>query len=462
MLAVARVLVPAAVALGVLLRIAGAWANLQANDDHVEVIHVVATEGRLPRSDEFWEAFQPPLYHLVVAATIRTMPPMSRDRETRVAQAWSCAAGLATLALLIAFVRRVSANTGTTGLAIALTSLNPALIATSIQATNDAFVILFGSLALVAGHRYFERRSRAAVAVMTGAAILAASAKGNGLAVVAALLVTFAAANRRPVGSRGAHLRHAAAFTVLLALTVPWAGGYLKRQAEMGGAFATNMTPASPPDFLQESEAKRPGITSVAHGFLTFRLASLLRDPLLEVEVSRPGAPSYPLHRTSMWTLLYGGAHSVHHAYYPGSWRVGTDTAAWLVRLTAVAALVPTALMLWGLARGTGRAIGCAFRRTPSPSWHADVLLAAAAWGSLALIAVYGYRYRDFSTMKAIFVYPAAPAFAAGLVRGLDAASSRRAWMPVVVASGAVLALAYAVDVGVLVRWLLVQALAED
>jgi hypothetical protein len=30
------------------------------------------------------------------------------------------------------------------------------------------------------------------------------------------------------------------------------------------------------------------------------------------------------------------------------------------------------------------------------------------------------------------------------------------------VASGAVLALAYAVDVGVLVRWLLVQALAED
>src|SRR5262245_47869428 len=133
----------AAILLGVIFRVDGAWLNTEANDDHMEVIHVMAAERRIPGPTEFWESFQPPLYHLAAAAAIVATTARTPESETRVAQFVSCTAGLLTLALLVVFVRRQQCSASTSALVIALVSLNPALISTSIQATNDAFVILF-------------------------------------------------------------------------------------------------------------------------------------------------------------------------------------------------------------------------------------------------------------------------------------------------------------------------------
>jgi hypothetical protein len=61
-------LASAVLALAIVLRIAGAALNYEANDDHMAVVRIIAHEHRLPADDEEWEAFQPKLYHATVAA----------------------------------------------------------------------------------------------------------------------------------------------------------------------------------------------------------------------------------------------------------------------------------------------------------------------------------------------------------------------------------------------------------
>src|SRR5262245_1799608 len=151
-----RTLVALAVGIGVAFRLVGAVYNTEANDDHMTVIRVMAAERRLPGPAEFWEAFQPPLYHGASAVGLILVKPGTPEGEVRIAQAISCAAGLATLALLLAFIRGLKLSGATSTLASALVSLNPALISVSIQATNDAFVILFVTAALYWGYLFFK------------------------------------------------------------------------------------------------------------------------------------------------------------------------------------------------------------------------------------------------------------------------------------------------------------------
>jgi hypothetical protein len=59
--------------LGILLRVVLATVNLEANDNHIEVISVIADENRIPTVGEFWEAFQPKFYHVTVAVIWRAL-----------------------------------------------------------------------------------------------------------------------------------------------------------------------------------------------------------------------------------------------------------------------------------------------------------------------------------------------------------------------------------------------------
>ena len=90
----ARRLARAALVLGVLLRLLLALVNEEGNDPHLPVISTIAFEHRFPAKDEAWEAFQPKLYHLTVAAVWQLVPTRSTPGLTRVAQLVSCVGGV--------------------------------------------------------------------------------------------------------------------------------------------------------------------------------------------------------------------------------------------------------------------------------------------------------------------------------------------------------------------------------
>jgi hypothetical protein len=446
----------AAVILGVVFRVGGAVVNTEANDDHMEVIRVLSNERRIPAPDEFWEAFQPLLYHATVASALVALPELPPGTDTKVAQGISCAAGLLTLFILTAFVRRLNVSEPIADVAIALASLNPALISVSIQATNDAFVILFVTIGLAGGYTFFRRGSLGAFVVMAAGVLLACISKGNGLVLAIAATLTLAGAFQRSPIPRRTLAAYAVILTVMFAAVVPVAGGYASRYRKMGNAFAINNSPSPPPEFLEDSFEKRPGITSIVSGFFTFRLVSMLEDPLLEAEARAPEAGEFPRHRTSLWSLLYGGAHSVHYAYYPPAWRVPQGLAERLVRTTVLLALLPTMVLAIGLVRGAFDAARESLSTVRRPDWSADLLLVVTAGGYLGFVALYGYRYRDFATMKAIFICPAVLAFLMSFARELERRGGqvRSTFLTTAYVSSWLLCGAYVADVGTLLYWL--------
>ncbi len=162
-----------AIVLGVALRLALAWVNGEANDDHMPVIRTIEFEHRFPTVHEEWESFQPKLYHTTVAIVLGTLGVESSTAQVRIAQLIGCLAGLATLVIAVRFFRRSPLSPQAQTGAIAFMSLNPALIGINGQATNDSFVILFGTLALTAGVNFFRDYRARDFGVMTAASLAA-------------------------------------------------------------------------------------------------------------------------------------------------------------------------------------------------------------------------------------------------------------------------------------------------
>jgi hypothetical protein len=152
----------------------------------------------------------------------------------------------------------------------------------------------------------------------------------------------------------------------------------------------------------------RPGATSIVDTYLTFRIVDMVRHPGLTNDTH-----DYPLHRTSLWSQLHGRAHSTHFAQHPPSWRNSSPGVLLLTRCILVVALLPTLLLVAAATRFVGRLLIWVRRPWLETIDAREVLLGITAWAYVAFIVVYTLTYRDFSTMKAEFLLPALPAFAA-------------------------------------------------
>jgi 4-amino-4-deoxy-L-arabinose transferase-like glycosyltransferase len=452
------VAVPAVLALGTLLRVLLAFLNTDANDPHLPVIRTIAFEGRFPERAEHWQAFQPKLYHTVTALLWRLTPAASMEALNRIAQLVSCAAGIATLLVVLRFLHHLEFSSRVRLVAFALVALNPQLIGMSGQATNDAFVILFGTLTLYSGYVFFGRGDVRSFSGLVVSASLAGLSKGNGLVVIIAVAATFAAAvtwGSAAVRTTRKQLAVYAAIFLVLVVPIVWeVGPYGDHQRRYGSAFVTNWDPSPRPHLFRQSHVERPGLTSVAHGLFTFRLLDLLRNPW-----NNSDRDSYPAHRTSVWSRVHAQAHFVHFERAPAAWRYERPVLMPLGRLLLLLGLFPASLLVWRLGsagldgvrwimRGGRRQI-----RNPGA-----VLLVIAAVGYLAFVAAYSIRLRDYSSMKTVFLLPGLLGFVSLVAAGLEqlyAWSARsRVGEHLISLTLLVLIAAYVFDIGLLLQHL--------
>jgi hypothetical protein len=466
-----RALLAAVLVLGIAARVGLALVNEEANDRHLPVIRTIAFEHRFPALGEKWEAFQPKLYHLTVALVWRAMGSgSSRWALVRAAQLVSCAAGVLTLLVVVRFLRERAVSDRARVAVTALAAFNPGLVGMSAQATNDAFVILFGSLAVFNGARFFTRWRRGDFVGLCAATFLAGVSKGNGLVVIVVVLATCLLVFVRPPlagprGGRRAALAYGLAFALLVIPAVAFVGPYADHQRQSGSPFVTNIGTSPAPDLFRQTFEERPGLTSLAHGLLTFRLVDLLEHP-----ASTADPAVYPVHRTSLWTRVYAQNSSIRFERTPPSWASTSPLVEALTRVLFVLGLVPVAL----LAVGAGAAVRDVVRgwrgdghegpsqadsKRAAEAWPATALLLLTVAGYLAFVALYSVRVRDYSTMKQIFVLPGLLGFVALTVNGIDrvaawSGSERRGarFGRAVIAAVFPVALASALDIALLIR----------
>jgi hypothetical protein len=392
-------------AIGVLLRLYLAVVNREANDDHLSVIRIIAFQHHLPRLREAWEGFQPKLYHVSVAVLWHLSPWQSSTAQILIAQLVGCVASIATLFIIRHSLIRRGVTPPIRLLAFALVALNPALIGLSAQATNDSFVIMFSTLALDRAIEFFRSGARRDYILMTAAVVLAALSKGNALVVFIAIVVTLVHAivqsQRIPALSRRQVVALTAAFVGVFVVFTVTLGSYRSNWQDTGSPFSVNGDPAPMPHFIERTYVYRPGTTSVADTYFTFRFVDMLEHPFIT-----NSRDVYPLHRTSLWSQLYGRAHVIQFAQHPPSWRNTSPLVLNISRLILVLALLPTALLLAGILRASAQVTTAVARRVSSRDTLDKELLVLTALGFIAFIILYTLRYRDFSTMKAEFLFP--------------------------------------------------------
>jgi hypothetical protein len=452
------------------LRVALCLVNAEANDDHMTPISMIRETGRLPVRADCPECFQPKLFHAAAAGVLEILRLPRGSGAVRAVQALNLLAGVWTLWVLSLFLNKLAATPEQRLLAFALAAFNPYLIAAHAQASNDAFVILFSTLALQQLFLYFgdERERPRRLAAVTACAVFAALSKGSGWALflgIAAAL--FGDAYFAPRGERGRRVRwlRAVAFAAVFLLVVPFFGQYAYNYRAYGNPFITNVEPDELPGLFEETYPPRPGIVSIARSYFTFDLVGLLerpaintsdmlcvagdRDACAEIRGARDGREELraPRHQTSFWTVLYGTTHSLNYYQWPKSWRSRSPASAALARATLAAALFPTAVFVIGFFAGALALARSARRRRPRSPPSPRFLGVFFSTAFIAFLIAYTLTHRDFSAIKAIYIFPALPCFLAVFVEGADVCSRRRGAKRILQASVAVLCAFYAADV---------------
>lgn len=369
-----------------LLRVGLAFVNRQANDDHVEVVRWMLEHGRLPFKGDCWECYQPKLYHLAVAGIVRLFGLHEVARQTIAGQLVNVALGAATLLLFARFLRRLPLDAIARRALFAALAFQPRLLSTHVQATNDALVILAGLVTSYACWRFAEKPGARRIAWITIGAVIGGLAKGSGFVIFAwALLVLGVLAIRRRGRSDAAAL---GILAVSFASVVPFAGPYVEHWRRFGDPFVLNIPKDPPASFREVSVVRRPGVLSYSSAFLSFRPASLWRDPY-----TPHSNENVPTHRTSLASQLYGQHASLWFTQWPETWARRDGPAENTTRALLVLELVPLALLLCGAV--------LTFRR---PGGWMFLALAVAFLGMQLRLST---TYRDFSVMKAIYLYPA-------------------------------------------------------
>jgi len=382
--------------------------NHEANDNHLEVTQIILRTGELPTWEKCWECFQPKLYHVTLATLFQVTKTTDTNSQVLLANLLNVLAGVLTLVLIYEFLSTQSCNFLLSFLAFSFAALNPKFIAVNAQATNDSFLILFSTCALIILYKFIQQNKISYFVFTILLTALAISIKTSGIITFIAILLVLVMqvilnSSRRVFYG---NLTLIYLISVLIFVTLNPLNQYGENFRQFSTYFALNIERQPMPLFSQQTPIPRAGILSIQDGFLTFKFLDLLTHPRIENSIT-----GHLQHRTSLWTQLYGRAHSLNFDNWPRTWSTRDNTLFPLLRVIYVLALFPTALILLGIfTQGKQLLSAMARRDMASPDIKLGIF-PIALLGHVVFVALYALLYRDFSTMKAIFLLPALPAY---------------------------------------------------
>jgi len=373
---------------------------------HAGYALAIARDARVPHPLSGWSTFHPPAWHLLAAALWRAVEPLGPDALRVALRAPGALAWLAAGLALHRALRRLGAGADTAWTAAALFYFVPVNQLAVAMIGNEAFAAACAALAIPCLLRLQAEPRDLRAAVGAGlAAGLALATKYSGAWVAAACALPFA---RRELGRGG---RRALAACALAGAAV--AGpAYVRALAETGSPFPMTRT-REPMRSAEENLVLRERRAS---DYLWFPF-SCLRRPSVQHVAGRPGA----------FSNRNPAMQSVPCLVYAGLWydtfaqRVPIEQhadAQWLGPLVTGLGLVPTALLLAGLALAARDLVKSRGRSRDAP-------LVAMAALAMASFAVFTWRAPSLAAAKASYLMPLAGAAAVFFARGAGALPRR-------------------------------------
>lgn len=403
-----------------ILRLSLALVNRDFNDNHIYVARLIMLTHKLPTQDDAWEAYQPKLYHYIVAmfAERLNVSPWNKNGLILTGQFINFFAGLIILFIALTLIRTLPlANERLKLIAFGLAALNPGLIAINSQATNDTFVILFSTLSIFGCYLIVNKYNRSIlllilILIFTS---LAVASKANGWVAVIAIFLTFLIKGFFDKVNR----LWALSFGIIFALMMPLISvvnpltQYLYNYRHYGSPILSNMDLPSPPPLFGSAPFSELGVELIQDGFFTFKFIEILEHPV--IDINRPTTAS------SFWTSFYGRAYSLHFDYWPPTWRNRSEYVLNLTRAIFVLALVPTFLLLFGFIVECIKLIWSLLQQKIADIENLNYGLFLLTFvGYIAFVMFYTYVYRTNAVMKPIFALPGLLSIVVLFLRGTD------------------------------------------
>ena len=407
-----------------LLRLPLSILNREANDDHMEAIVMIVENNSLPDPGACTECFQPKLFYVLNAVVLKLLNIEDNDAQIICVQLINLLFSFFILLFTWRCIELYSFKDEYKLLAFSLLAFNPCLIGINVQATNDTLVILLGVMSVYYTIKYFLTNSGAEILKLGVVIILCAITKGSGIVIAIAVFMIFIV--KILYSESRLQLLYQKCILVLMIgflVIVPLAGGYYSNYMNSGNPFAINMGANSlTKAAVAEDEEPfrfRPGIRSTGSAFLTFRFWNMLQQPYI---TNDPDV--YPLHRTSLWSQLYGRTFFMHFDQHPPSWINKDPLILNIGRIAIVLGLIPVGIALLGagwLIVQIRSKYGLNLKRYIEDNKWIHMVFAL---GFTMFIVKYARSYPDFSTMKSIFLFPAIPSFVYMLLLGFESLSN--------------------------------------
>ncbi len=394
--------------LSISIRILLALYNREANDDHITVIKRML-EGLPVEPYSCWECFQPKFYYETIVQLAHFLSLSKTESIIILAQIVSSTAGVGTLLMVWLFLKEQPLTPIVKNLTFAFFAFNPDFIGITNQATNDSFVIFFGTLAIYSLWKFFNTKNYIYYLFMVITTIFSALTKVTGiilfLSINCCLFINIFYNHKQFLSYKILITNifvYILSFTICILLFSPYIHNYQK----LNNPFVTNIPRAPPPHFLKVTKFYRPGITSIAQGYFSFNFINLI-----EIPYSTNGYVFYPKHRTSLWSEMYGRFYSIHFPQWPPSWQDKSSMIIFLTRIILLLAILPTCIILLGLINEV-LVIGSLMKK--NNTW---IFLIVFLFFIASLI-YYTYIYRDSGGFKPLYLYPSILSIVLFFVKG--------------------------------------------
>ncbi len=413
--------------LGLVLRLALALTNRLANDPHYEVWQIYLEAWSkfedFPLSSSCRECFHPKLYYYFCAQIFHTFGIFETDLQIVLAQLVNVILVMSLLVLLAQWLKSFKLRSSVYLMVTAVLTFNPRLVAVSIQASNDMPVIFFSTVSALWFLKHLKSPNVTSALKTSFGLILTVVSKGNGLvSLVVTLLVTFCRFLIKATGRKATFdvlliffiSLLIAASTYLLNPEFSRLESYFNRTLKEPGISTLHFDARPKVAWFERSIYDRPGVISIFDSFFTFRLISLLHNPLTEYQYHLG-----PLHQTSYWTQIYCRFHFTYCDQWP--WFKKDAATRWLGRSIYLLALWPTLLILVGLLQTLKEISQRLITKDLAGIFSSqETFCTLLGLGYLGLGIIFSLEFRDISAMKDIYILPGLLGFLLWYLRGLD------------------------------------------
>ncbi|HEY4787705.1 MAG TPA: phospholipid carrier-dependent glycosyltransferase [Bacteroidales bacterium] len=390
-----------------------------ANDNHLKVSTLILETGKIPEPQDCWECNQQKLYHFTVAK-LWTFLQLNTDKERfLLAQLINAIAGIFTIVICWLFIKKQPFRESAKLLCFSLVALNPGLIAINAQASNDSFVILFGTIVIYSLYKLMNKPTIKSFLILLIFSILAGITKTNSLVlivgVISVLVIKIISNGNYKFSLNKGYWGSLIIYLIATMLTVGYFGEYFSNYKKYGKPLVYTVPTGEMPHLYKKTSFFRPGVQSIIEGYFTFRIIDMIKHPIITNDKY-----SYPLHRTSVWSQLYGRANFIYFDDWPpGPWQCNDPKMMTIGRVALSLALIPFLFFLFGLIMDFRIWSALFFRRKidflrNSNEWIFHIFIV----GYLIFIILFTAIGRDFSYMKMIYIFPGILAVLIPLLKG--------------------------------------------